>query len=68
MKTAQEVRRTIQRVANMVINEDITTAQAHSIINAGNTILNSLRLDEQQKRIDELEKTVNEILENRKNC
>lgn len=67
MKTATEVRRSIQRVANMVINGDIEPKQANSVIMAGNTILTSLRVDEQQKKLEELETAVNKLLENRQN-
>lgn len=65
MKTPQEVRRAIARAVNLAINEEITTAQAHCVIQGGNAILNSIRTDEQQKAIDELRSIVEDLTENR---
>ncbi len=61
--TPTEVRRTLSRVVNMVINDEITTAKANAITLTCNAILNSMRLDEQQKQVDELEQIVNERIE-----
>ena len=61
MKTAAEVRRTIQRVANMVVNGEIEPKQANSVIMAGNAILASLRVDEQQAKLNELEESIENL-------
>lgn len=55
MNNPVEVRRTLQRVSNMVLNDEIDTKKANTIIFACNSILNSIRLDEQEKRLNELE-------------
>lgn len=55
-----EVRRTLSRVVNMVMNDEISTSKANTITLICNGILNSLRVDEQQKRLDELEQIINE--------
>lgn len=61
MNTPTEVRRTLSRVTNMVINGEMDTKKANTIILSCNAILSAIRTDEQQKKIDELEKILNEI-------
>ena len=51
----QEVRRSLAKVANMVLNEEIETKKANTIILACNAILGAMRIDEQQRKIEELE-------------
>lgn len=62
MKTATEIRRTLARVANMAVNEEIDTKTANTIILACNACLGAIRTDEQQKKIDELEQILNEVM------
>ena len=54
-RTATEVRRTLSRVANMVVNGEMDNKTANTIILACNAILSAIRTDDQQKKIDELE-------------
>lgn len=61
MKTATEVRRTLARVANMVLNGEIDTKVANTIILACNAVLGAIRTDEQQKKIDELEELLKKL-------
>lgn len=61
MKTPTEVRRTLARVANMALNNEIDTKTANTIILACNAVLSAIRTDEQQKKIDELEELLNEV-------
>lgn len=63
LKNPQEVRRTLNRVANMAINGEIDTKVANTIILACNAVLSSIRTDEQQKKIDELENILKEKLD-----
>lgn len=63
LKNPQEVRRTLNRVANMALNGEIDTKVANTIILACNAVLSSIRTDEQQKKIDELENILKEKLE-----
>ena len=58
--TPTEVRRTISRVMNMVLNGEMDNKTANTIILGCNAVLSAIRTDEQQKKIDELEKILNE--------
>ena len=61
MGTPTEIRRTLARVANMVMNGELDTKTANTIILACNAVLSAIRTDEQQKKIDELEELLDEI-------
>ena len=54
MKTPREVRKTLSRVANMVINGELDTRTANCIVLTANAILNSIRADDIQKQLDKL--------------
>lgn len=64
MGTPTEIRRTLARVANMTLNDELDTKKANTIVLACNAILGAIRIDEQQKKIDELEKLLNSVSEN----
>lgn len=53
-KTPKDIRNSISRVNNMVANGEMDTKTANTIICGCNTLLGSIRADEQQKQIDEL--------------
>lgn len=61
LSTPAEVRRTLSKIANLLLNNQIDAQRATAIINACNAVLSCIRLDEQQKRIDELEKLLDEV-------
>ena len=61
MRTPTEIRRTLARVANMALNNEIDTKTANTIILACNAVLSAIRTDEQQRKIDELEELLNEV-------
>ena len=61
MRTPAEIRRTLARVANMALNNEIDTKTANTIILACNAVLSAIRTDEQQRKIDELEELLNEV-------
>lgn len=61
LSTPAEVRRTLSKIANLLLNNQIDPPRATAIINACNAVLSCIRLDEQQKRIDELEKLLDEV-------
>lgn len=63
MKTNTDVRRALQRVANMVLSGEIPAKEANTVIYACNVILQSLRIDEQEKRINQLETMLDELSE-----
>lgn len=51
----KEVRRSLNRVANMVLNGEIEAKDANAIMYACNITLAAIRIDEQEKRLSELE-------------
>ena len=55
MSTVPEVRRAMTRVANMVLRGELTPKEASAIVYAAQTILQSIRMDDQDRRIEELE-------------
>lgn len=55
MASAREIKRTMNRVSNMVLNGELEPKAANAIIYACNTTLGSIRIDEQEARLDELE-------------
>ena len=60
LSTATEVRRALNRVANMVLNGEIEAKDANAIMYACNITLAAIRTDEQEKRLQELESLINE--------
>lgn len=60
LDTPQAVRKALARVANMVLNGELDTKTANSIILACNAILSGIRTDDQEKKIAELEEILNE--------
>lgn len=64
LSTPTEVRRTLSKIANLLLNNQIDPQRATAIINACNAVLSCIRLDEQQKHIDELEKLLDEVESN----
>lgn len=66
LKTAKDVRQSLSRIANMVLNDEIDVKRANAIVYVSNGILQSIRVDEQDKRIEELEEIVRDIQEKNK--
>ena len=58
LNTPMETRKAINRIANMVLNDELEPKQANCILYACNVILGAIRTDEQQKRLDELEQAL----------
>lgn len=61
MTTSREVRRAVNRIANMLLNGEIDAKTANAILYAANVTLGAIRVDEQQSKLDELEKVVEEM-------
>ena len=61
MSTSREVRRAVNRIANMLLNGEIDAKTANAILYAANVTLGAIRTDEQQAKLDELERIVEEI-------
>ena len=60
-RTATDIRRALSRVNNMLLNGEIEPKTANAIIYSCNSILTSIRVDEQERKIDELERMLNEL-------
>lgn len=61
LSTPAEVRRTLSKIANMLLNNQIDPQRATAITNCCNSVLNCIRIDEQQKKLAELEKLLDEV-------
>ena len=55
MSTPEEIRRTISRIANMVMNDEIDTKAANTLLYACNSALAAVRTDEYKRKVEELE-------------
>lgn len=66
LSTPEEVRKSLAKVANMIVNDEIEPKKASTFTYVCNGILQSIRADEQEKRIEELETYVNSIKEQNK--
>ncbi len=60
LKTPQQIRRSLNRVANMVLNGDIDPKTANTIIYACNSILQGIKTYDQEQKITELEMLIND--------
>lgn len=58
MSTSREVRKAVNRIANMLLNREIAPKTANAILYAANVTLGAIRIDEIEQRIDELEKAI----------
>lgn len=63
---AREVRRSLSAVNNMLLNDKIESERARAIVYTANAILQSIRIDEQEKQIEELREIIEEIKEEKK--
>lgn len=63
MSSSREVRRTVNRIANMLLNGEVDPKTANAILYACNVCLGAIRTDEQERKLDELEKLVMELTE-----
>ena len=61
MSTPEQIRRTINRINNMLLNGEIDPKTANALIYGCNSALGSIRLDEQQAKLDELEQVIGEL-------
>lgn len=59
--TPRDVRQSATRVANMLLNGEIGAKAGQAIISACKVCLDSIRTDEQQKKLDELEKIMEQL-------
>ena len=65
--SAREVRVTLSKIVNLIANDELDPKKANSIVYVCNAILQSIRLDEQEKQIQELREMVEEIQKEKSN-
>ena len=61
MGTSTELKRTANKIANMLLNSEIDSKTANALLYSCNVIAGIIRIDEQEKKLAELEKIVREI-------
>ena len=61
LSTPYEIRKALSRVANMVLNREIDSKTANTLIYACNSCLDAVRTDEYRKKVEELELIVEEM-------
>lgn len=67
MSTPKEARQAANRIANMLLNKELDAKTANAILYAINVTLDSIRVDEQQRKLDELEQMVEELKSDEQN-
>lgn len=55
LSTPEEIRRSISRIANIILNEEIDPLTAKAMIYACNSALTAVRTDEYKRKVEELE-------------
>ncbi len=60
LSNPRDVRQSLARIANMVLNDEVDPKQANAIMYACNSILSAIRTDEQEQRLCELEQLMKE--------
>lgn len=55
LSTPEEIRRSLSRIANMILNEEIDPLTAKAMIYACNSALTAVRTDEYKRKVEELE-------------
>ncbi len=61
MSSSREVRRTVKRIANMLLNGEIDPKTANAILYGCNVCLGAIRVDDQQAKLDELESIIGDL-------
>ena len=65
LNSPRDIRKAANRVANMLLNEELGAKAGQAIASLCKICLESIRTDEQQKKLDELERRVDELKEAR---
>lgn len=66
MSTPEQIRRTLNRINNMLLNGELDPKTANALIYGCNSALGSIRLDEQQSKLDEMERLLSELEERKR--
>lgn len=59
--TPKDVRKSLAKVNNMVLNDKIDCKKANTVAYVANQILGSIRMDEQEQKIKKLEELIADI-------
>lgn len=60
MGSSREIRKAINRIANMVLNDELDPKAANCVLYACNIALGAIRVDDLESRLTELEQLVEE--------
>lgn len=55
LSTPEDIRRALARIANMVLNGELDSKEANTLIYACNSALSAVRTDEYKRKVEELE-------------
>lgn len=55
LSTPEDIRRAISRIANMVLNGELDSKEANTLIYACNSALSAVRTDEYRRKVEQLE-------------
>ena len=58
MTDSREIRRAINRISNMLLNDELDPKVGNAILYACNISLSAVRVDDQQRKLEELERLV----------
>ena len=61
MSTSTEVRRAVNKICNMLLNDEIDAKTANGLLYGCNVCLGAIRIDDQQVKLNELEKQIKEL-------
>lgn len=64
MGSTTELKRTANKIANLLLNGEIDSKTANALLYSCNVIAGIIRVDEQQRKIDELERLIRELEHN----
>lgn len=64
MGTSTELKRTANKIANLLLNGEIDSKTANALLYSCNVTAGIIRIDEQEKKLDELERLIKEMERN----
>ena len=65
LDSPENIRKSLNRICNLILNDDIELKKANAIAYICNITLASIRTDEHQKKLDVMEKRIEEMQEQR---
>ena len=61
MGTSTEVRRAVNKINNMLLNNEISATTANALLYGCKVCLGAIRVDDQQAKLNELERAIKEL-------